>query len=311
MKNEWDVFLKSTHNFTFLFFRQFMEYHKDRFNDASMLIYKNNRLFALLPGNIEDNTFYSHQGLTYGGLLYQPDEKLEDVAMATKAILKMLAENGIGSIIIKDLPSIYKSVQDDTMSYLSFWLKGECYRKDVLSVIAEGKMTLSNSRKEGLKRAVKNKLRFEETDDLSIFWEKLLIPNLKTKYNKTPVHSLEEITYLKSLFHNQIRQFNVYYDKKLVAGATLFETKYVAHVQYISGNSDKNELGAIDFLHVKLISEVFKDKHFFDFGMSHTESGQINKGLHFWKEGFGAVAITQDFIKIKTDNYPLLDTLFA
>jgi len=42
-----------------------MEYHKDRFNDYSLLVYKDQKLFGLLPANITNDTVVSHQGLTY------------------------------------------------------------------------------------------------------------------------------------------------------------------------------------------------------------------------------------------------------
>jgi hypothetical protein len=70
-----------------------------------------------------------------------------------------------------------------------------------------------------------------------------------------------------------------------VAGTTVFITDTVAHPQYISGNKQKNELGSLDFLYNHLISEVFNDKIYFDFGPSNEENGQkINEGILFWKE---------------------------
>jgi hypothetical protein len=63
-------------------------------------------------------------------------------------------------------------------------------------------------------------------------------------------------------------------------------------------------------LHIYLIEKVFKDKPYFDFGMSHTNEGKINEGLHFWKEGFGAYAVIQNFYKIETKNHTFLDNLF-
>ena len=79
---------------------------------------------------------------------------------------------------------------------------------------------------------------------------------------------------MKALFPENIRQFNVYQKDKIVAGTTIFETRNVAHCQYISGNEDKNELGSIDFLFYHLISEIFKNKRFFDFGISNENQGQ-------------------------------------
>ncbi|WP_411767745.1 GNAT family N-acetyltransferase [Winogradskyella sp. A3E31] len=288
-----------------------MEYHKDRYEDASLVMFKDDALFAVLPGNKDLNIFHSHQGLTYGGLIFRPYSKLEDIITAFKDLLKYLKGEGFEKLWLKELPNIYKKHQDDTFNYLSFKLKGVIFRKDILSVVEPQNLKLSNSRREGLKRATKNNLILKEVDDLSDFWNTILIPNLREKHRKSPVHSLDEITKLKQSFSKNIRQFNVYHSNRLVAGATIFETKNVAHAQYISGNEEKNELGSIDFLHIKLITDIFQDKPYFDFGMSHTASGQINKGLHFWKEGFGSFSVAQNFVEIETKNYPLLDSLFS
>jgi len=66
----WNDFLLKCKNYHFMFNRDFMEYHSDRFKDFS-LIFKNDKhkIIALLPGNIKDKIFYSHQGLTFGGFL--------------------------------------------------------------------------------------------------------------------------------------------------------------------------------------------------------------------------------------------------
>jgi hypothetical protein len=92
-----------------------------------------------------------------------------------------------------------------------------------------------------------------------------------------------------------------------VAGTTIFESQNVAHCQYISGDENKNALGSLDFLHHHLITKVFKDKRYFDFGSSNEDNGmKINEGLQYWKEGFGARTIIHEFYSIKTENANLL-----
>ena len=68
-KDEWDAFVKESDNSSFLFYRDYMEYHEDRFKDFSLLLYDKNKLCALLPGNILNDEFISHQGLTFGGII--------------------------------------------------------------------------------------------------------------------------------------------------------------------------------------------------------------------------------------------------
>ena len=55
-KDHWDNFLKDAKNATFIFRRDFMEYHKDKFDDHSLLIFQEEDLVALLPANIETDS---------------------------------------------------------------------------------------------------------------------------------------------------------------------------------------------------------------------------------------------------------------
>jgi hypothetical protein len=160
---------------------------------------------------------------------------------------------------------------------------------------------------EGVKRGKKHQLIIKEETSFEVFWNEILSVNLEQKHGVSPVHSLKEIEKLKQLFPEHIRQFNVYHNDKLVAGTTIFESQNVAHCQYISGDENKNALGSLDFLHHYLITKVFKDKKYFDFGSSNEDNGmKINEGLQYWKEGFGARTIIHEFYSIKTENANLL-----
>ena len=66
----WNRFVAEAKNGTFLFDRNYMDYHSDRFNDHSLMFYEKNRLLAVLPGHISGDGYFTHKGLTYGGLLY-------------------------------------------------------------------------------------------------------------------------------------------------------------------------------------------------------------------------------------------------
>ena len=308
----WNEFVAKSKNATFLFHRDFMEYHQDRFEDFSLLIFdENQQLMALLPANKVDNTLFSHQGLTYGGILHDEKTKLSDCISITKSVFEYLGAFGFKKLIFKEVPTIYHQLPSDELQYLMFVLQGNLVRRDVLSVLdLKSPFGFSRDRKNGIKRGLKNNLIVKEEADFESFWNEILIPNLALKHQAKPVHTLEEIQYLQHKFPNNIRQFNVYQNDKIVAGTTIFESKLVAHSQYISGNSDKNELGSLDFLHDYLISNVFKNKKYFDFGISNENQGKnINKGLMYWKESFGARSITQDFYEVPIENHIFLDNI--
>ncbi len=312
-KNEWNAFALDSNQQTFLFLRDFMDYHSDRFQDFSLMIYNDDELMALLPANKIDNEIYSHQGLTYGGLIYKSTLQSQEFIGILKTVLEYLSENGIKSLLIKELPFVFLDNQtNNPLAYLCFKLNAQLQRMDIHSVLELKFKSYNRSRKNGYKRGLKNNLTVIETDDFESFWNEILIPNLDDRYNVRPVHSLEEIQLLKSRFPNKIRQFNVYLKDKIVAGTTIFETKHVAHSQYISGNADKNALGSLDFLHHYLLEEVFADKSYFNFGISNENDGQnINEGLQYWKEGYGAHSITQGFYKIETSKYKHLEDIYV
>ncbi len=308
----WNEFVATAKNATFLFHRDFMEYHSDRFNDFSLLIFdENQNLKAILPANRAEDVVYSHQGLTYGGLVLKQKTKMQVVIEITFNVLRFLHENEILILNLKQLPSVYTKFPSEEIEYLSFILKAKLVRRDSLSVIdLQNSFSMTKGRIEGVRKGTKHNLVCKEESSFELFWNEILIPNLVQKHEVKPVHSLSEISFLKSKFPNNIRQFNVYKEDKIVAGATIFESDNVAHSQYISANTTKNELGSLDFLHDYLISNVFKDKKYFDFGISNENQGEnINQGLLFWKESFGARTVVQNFYAIETKNYSLLENV--
>ncbi|WP_179344016.1 GNAT family N-acetyltransferase [Winogradskyella ursingii] len=288
-----------------------MDYHSDRFEDFSLMVYKDEKLIALLPANTVGSSVFSHQGLTYGGLIYSENLKTKDAILMFQSVMQFLFQNGIKNLMIKELPFIYlENLTNNPLNYLLFKSKAELIRTDMHSVAKVKNAKFSNSRKEGYKRGLKHDLKVEESESFETFWNEILVPNLRKKHNIEPTHSLEEISLLKSKFEKNIRQFNVYHNDKIVGGTTIFETNNLAHCQYISGNEDKNELGSLDFLHIQLIENIYKDKRYFNFGTSNINAGQnINEGLQFWKEGFGARSITQGFYNVETKNHKLFENV--
>lgn len=305
----WNAFLDTAKNATFLFHRDFMEYHADRFQDFSLMVFEGDKLVAVLPANRVEDVVFSHQGLTYGGLVLGKKSKLSSTIDVYKAVLKFLFDNTIVKLSIKEIPSIYCTVFSNEVNYLSHICKSQLIMKHAISVISlQQDSAISKSRRECINRGKKNGLIIKEETNFDVFWNQLLIPNLREKYNAVPVHSANEISLLQKRFPENIRHFNVYHDNELVAGTTVFITDKVVKPQYISGNEHNNELGSLDFLYDYLISTFSKGKNYFDFGPSHENKGQnIVASINFWKESFGAKSVVQDFYEVETKNYIWLE----
>ena len=100
-----------------------MDYHKDRFEDFSLMVFKKNKLLAVLPLNKKEMEVYSHAGLTYGGLLLKKEAKLKEVLFCYQHILKYLSEEGIQTLHIKQIPGMYCSNPPRKFSTLPLFLK--------------------------------------------------------------------------------------------------------------------------------------------------------------------------------------------
>ncbi|EJG03262.1 hypothetical protein [Flavobacterium sp. F52] len=298
----WNDFVAQSKNATFLFHRDFMEYHKDRFDDFSLLIFEDEKLRAILPGNKKGNTIYSHQGLTYGGLVYLPKLKAEKVESILDEILLFLKENKFKTFYYKPIPNFYFSEGNAAMDFFLLKRGAILERKEMnLAVNLQAPLKISKSKMKHFRRIENLDLDIFEEENFDPFWEKILEPRLAEKFNVKPVHSKEEIAFLKSKFPKNIRQYSAYRNDEIIAGITIFETKNVVKSQYGATSKIGEEFRALDFLFINLIHKYKrKGKHFFDMGIvdEGNESG-YNLGLLNQKEELGCSVYNQDFYKIE------------
>tara|TARA_B110000240_G_scaffold67745_1_gene77179 strand:- start:884 stop:1861 length:978 start_codon:yes stop_codon:yes gene_type:complete len=305
----WDTFISGAKNATFLFARDFMEYHSDRFTDYSLLVYKDDLLYAVLPANIVGDKLYSHKGLTYGSLVLSKSAKLLYTFEAFKALLAFLNAKAISTLELRNIPTFYNTMPSDELSYFLFKANATLIKRDALMVIdTSTKIKFQKNRREGINKAKRNGLTIAVDDNFEGFWNEILIPNLQKKHGVAPVHSLEEIQLLAAKFPDHIKQVNVYKDNVIVAGTTLFLTKTTIHPQYVSGNSDKNSFGSLDLAYDYIINHFDSSRRYFDFNISSEENGTaLNSGLIFWKESCGARTYVADNYLIDTACYKTLD----
>jgi lipid II:glycine glycyltransferase (peptidoglycan interpeptide bridge formation enzyme) len=134
-----------------------------------------------------------------------------------------------------------------------------------------------------------------EDGDFSAFW-KILEERLQGKYSVAPVHSLEEITLLKSRFPENIKLFCVADNNgEILGGVVLFITDNVVHMQYSATTDKGRRISALDYLYEELINNRFAGKEYFDFGISVEDGGRyLNSGLIAYKERLGGRAVVYD-----------------
>ena len=181
----WNAFVARSVNGTFLFDRRYMDYHSDRFVDASLMIYQKGHLRALLPANIVGTTLYSHQGLTYGGLLTTSDSTASAICSMMEALNHHLRANGIQHVVYKSIPWIYHRYPCEETLYALHNVCGASITVRHISSTIDLSLRprLSESRRSGIRKAIAAGLSVEEAgvESLSIFWP-ILSTNLLLKY---------------------------------------------------------------------------------------------------------------------------------
>lgn len=297
MKSKWDAFVGASKNGLFLFFRDYMDYHHDRFEDHSIVVYRQNKLYALLPANISHDVLYTHQGLTFGGLIVNEHFTAAESLTVFKLINAYLRNEGIQKVVYKAIPWLYHQQPAEEDLYAIYrTTNAKLVARDISTTVRlDMPLAYNEMRNRGIKKALHHGIMVEESNRWPDFWE-VLTTNLQTKYHVSPVHSLSEIRMLKAIFPHNIRLFTAQQNSKVLGGTVVYEYGNVAHTQYISASLEGKKLHALDLLLDKLIHEVYQDKTWFDFGKSTEQQGTIlNEGLIFQKESFGGRAVCYDW----------------
>ena len=300
MEEEWNRTLSESRNGTFLINRKYLDYHSDRFTDHSLLFELNGEVIALFPANERGGVVYSHQGLTYGGLIMTSRCKGAVVLEIFEMLISYYREFGFEELIYKPIPHIYHTKPSEEDLYALYRNNAQTISCGISSTINLSEEVSFNSlRTRGVKKALANNVEVKEECDFSQFWE-VLTSNLEQRHSVSPVHSISEIKLLKSRFPENIRLYTATKDDEILAGVVIYETETCVHSQYIATTQLGREISALDLLFSYLIKERYKEAKYFDFGISTEEGGAVlNNGLLSQKEGFGASATIYNSYKIK------------
>lgn len=303
LRHTWDEFVKEGRNSTFLFYRDYMDYHSHRFEDFSLLAYKGERLYAILPAEIAQNedggvTLGSHRGLTYGGWIL-PKHHIDgaDVLELFDVWIEYCKHHGITVIDYKPLPYIYAQMPSQEDIY-ALWRKGGMADGFTLSsaIDLQHNPGFNTLRKRNVKKACSVfpdiECREEISADGVIDFYQLLSDCLDARHNVTPVHTLSEFQDLIRKFPDNIRVFTVSAVGEMLAGVAIYLCGNVAHCQYIATSEKGRETGALALLMQYLITGVFAGMRYFDFGISTEQRGEIlNAGLLRQKSGLGGSGV--------------------
>jgi hypothetical protein len=300
---EWNDFVRQSKNGTFLFDRRYMDYHRDRFVDFSLLVHDDRgRLIALLPASRHETALVSHGGLSYGGFVTGSKMTTKRMLDVFDTFIGHIRKEGVDRIVYKCVPHIYHSLPAEEDAYALFVHDAQLVRRDIASAIDTRRRPLAprrGVRQRWLQRARKAGLQVEQADSFERFWP-VLERNLDERHATKPVHTLAEITLLAGRFPENILLFTCVRDDELLAGTVVYVSPNVCHVQYNGASADGRRVGALDLVLAEVIERFSSTHRWIDFGISTERDGRyLNEGLVAYKEGFGARAVSCDFYELR------------
>lgn len=303
-KNEWDTIVKNSKQGNFIHLVDYFTYHKDRFDDCSLIVYKKRKEVAVFPANKIGDEVHSHSGLTYAGLIYGTDLTTVDVLTIFKLIKVHYSEVGFVKLFYKCIPQVFSKYPAQEDLYALFRLSGTLYRRDVSTVISlqDDRPKLNKGKKHSVKKGIKAGLKFKESNDFESFHS--LLSEVLEKFDAKPVHTLSEMLMLKTNFQDKIKLYTACLnDDELIAGTITFDFGHIIHTQYMATGDEGRKIGALDFILYNLIENEFKDRQYLSFGCSTENNGRyLNEGLIAQKEHFGGRAVVHDFYQLELAN---------
>lgn len=301
-KSAWDTFISVAKNGNFQFYRDYMDYHKDRFTDHSMVILKKNKIFAVLPASEKGSNLVSHGGLSFGGLIMHIELKAVDVLEIFTMLWDYYAQNGFLKLLYKVMPSVFHSYPAEEDLYALFLKNAKLTRRDISSIITIKKaIRFSESKRQAVKKCEGLNVLVREETNFSNYW--VLLLSVLEKFGIKPVHTLEEIRHLKNLFPDHIKLYLAYEGEELTAGTVIYDYGEVVHTQYMASSTRGRDIGALDYINYQLINRIYTDRTYYSFGINTSQDGLVfNQGLSQQKEMMGGRAIVYDFYEIDLKN---------
>ncbi len=264
----WDGFVRTARNGCFMFERNYMDYHAHRFSDASLMLFDEDRLCAVLPAHLHqmdgEKVLSSHGGLTFGGLV----------------------------VTYRTMPHFMHREPSEDDVYALFQAGARPVRIDLAHTLdLTHRPVLSAKRRNCIAKARKAGVEVRRSTDFGSFWS-ILESVLDTRHARKPTHSVDEIQLLAGRFE-QIQLVAAVVPnaagEEILAGAVTYQFDRVLHVQYLANSDRGRAVCALDAVIANLIEQAAAHNQWFSLGVSTEQEGRVlNEGLSWQKESFGA-----------------------
>ena len=313
-KQKWDKFvLKESVNGTVLQSKRFLDYHRERFHDCSLILEKGTTMVGVVPACLIEQDgkriFSSHKGSTFGGIVIgKPFYNIENVEAIMDALEAYFVEQNYDEVWIKCTSDIFAYENSNLLQYylfqrgffsfdeMSCYVDFQEYKEEIITNFSSGRRRDYNySLKAGLTfRRICSDAEIKEFYDI-------LCANL-VKHHAKPVHSYEELLWFRvEILSEEAEFYGVFQEQQMIAGSMVFNfNNLTLHTQYLAADQTMLKCYPMNYLNASLIT-LARERGFryMSFGTSNEDNGKVlNKSLAQFKEGFGTkYGLNRTFIK--------------
>lgn len=308
LENEWEGFVGSSVNGTFMQERKFLGYHPSgKFSDYSLIFMEGKRIIAVLPAAVvqqeDKRILYSHPGASHGGLIIKPSLSTEKCLELVSALVEYCAMTGFDYIRLKPVPRVYHSGLSDQLDFAMRYSGFEIEYTELATALElkkEGepflKQAMSSAAFRNYQTALKSGLSVIEDADINDYWP-ILEKKLENSHNAKPTHTLEEIKCLKKLYPDRIKLFAAYKGAILTAGVLVFLlNERVINCFYIAHDNQYQQMRPLNLVFGYMMEWGRKNSFsYLDWGISTEGKGSsVNTGLFRFKEGYGGHGVLRE-----------------
>jgi len=279
----WDDLVKRSGAGSVLFFRGFMDYHADRFQDYSLVGFAGGKVVGVFPASKKDNIVTSHAGLTFGSWQFASGLAEETRQRLIELGFDYYKATGVRRLVVREMPAFFNFSELCMQNNL---LKSpQSSRLDGAAIDLEAPLEIGIKRRPRIQKSLRQHV-FSKASP-AYFWP-LLEEVLLARHGVRPTHTLQEIEMLYARFPGHIQVHTAHYGATLAAGAVVFLSRNVCHLQYMATSDAGRASHALDGLIMWLIQNYTGKVRWLSMGVSNERDGTLNKGLHDYKMSFGA-----------------------
>ena len=286
----WDNIVKRARNGHFMFQRSYMDYHADRFEDASFLLLRGEAVVAVLPAHRREDALVSHGGVSFGGWIQTPRCLHHDIAAGFALLGAEMRSRRLKRLLYTPLPYPYHTEPCGDDLYLLEKLGARCVQMRLSAFLplippAERNSEFRRRLRRGEELAPGTMM---ETTDTEKFWG-YLGKFLAERHDAQPVHTATEMRLLQERFPDNIRLFVLSHGDEWRAGEVIFLSNNVLRFQYgFYFFTDRREALSLRTLEWLRTNEALH-LPWMDLGTSmDPDTGELVGTLHLHKEIFGA-----------------------